>query len=464
MNRRGRCDDWPRAAAGPGDDRTRRHGPPWAQWPASGGPGHGGSGFRPPAALLAVVVAAVVVGWTAGGYGGDLVGDRVPDGLAYALLLGASAVLALRRRAPELVVVVTTAVAIAYPALGYPTTGAFLVPMIVGLHGAMARDRRPWGVVAAATYLASFVLLGIVPGAVQSDVVLIVPLWVAGALIAGEASRARRAFFAEARRRSLEARRGREEEDRRRESEERVRIAREVHDVVSHSIAMINVQAGVAAHLLDENPEQARDALVAIKEASRDALRDLRATLGVLRAVDEEQVPDGLTPTPGLGRLDELAERLEAAGLAVDVRTEGLRGPLPAGVDLAAYRIVQEAVSNVLRHAGATAVAIDVTQVDDELQVKIDDDGRSPAGVATSGSAHPASGGTERAGGLLGRRTTTVEPEPPSTSGNGLRGIRERAVALGGSASAGPLPGGGWRVTATLPVEAPLPRRGEGHA
>ena len=400
--------------------------------------------------MLAVVVAAIVVVWTAGDIsGGDLVGDRAPDVLAYALLLAASATLALRRRAPEVVVVVTTAIGMAYPALGYPTTGAFLVPMIVAIHGAMARDRRRWGVAAAAVYIVTFVLLGVIPGQVQSEAVLVVPAWVLGALVAGEASRARRAFFAEARRRSQEAQRGRVEEDRRRESEERVRIAREVHDVVSHSIAMINVQAGVAAHLLDENPEQARDALVAIKEASRDALRDLRATLGVLRAVDEDGAADGLSPAPGLARLDELAERVEAAGLTVEVRTEGVATALPAGIDLAAYRIVQEAVSNVLRHARATAVTIVVTGTAETLHVTVTDDG---TGAAVTPQPVPA----------RNRRSTPGDEETPTTSGNGLRGIRERATALGGTAEAGPRPGGGWQVVATLPIEGAVRRGRDG--
>ena len=183
----------------------------------------------------------------------------------------------------------------------------------------------------------------------------------------------------------------------------------------------------------------------------------------MLRAVDEEGAPDGLAPTPGLGRLRELAERLEAAGLTVDVRAEGPEGPLPAGVDLAAYRIVQEAASNVLRHAGASSVEITVTRTADAVGVSVVDDGRASATERPPARA-TASRSTERTTGRLGRRSTAIEEEAPVTSGNGLRGIRERATALGGTADAGPLDGGGWQVVATLPVEAPTARRPPGGA
>lgn len=448
-------------------DRTRRGGPtgpPWAgAWGASGpqpwgharrGRGRTGA-HRPPVALVPLVVAAVTAVWTAAPWGGDeLVGDREPDVLAYGLLLVAAAVLLARRRSPTAAVVGTTAVAIVYPTLGYPTTGAFLLPMIVAFYGAMARDVRRPAVVGGVVYLVSFVALGVVPGQVQPEAVLIVPVWVLGALVAGEGARNRRAFFAEARRRAREAERSRQEEDRRRESDERVRIAREVHDVVSHSIAMINVQAGVAAHLLDDDPEQARTALVAIKEASRDALRDLRATLGVLRPVDDA-AGDGRAPTPGLARLDEIAERLDGAGLAVDVTTTGIDGPLPAGVDLAAYRIVQEAVSNVLRHANASVVRIDVTRRGDALHVEVADDG---SGGPSSGRGTEEAA-TDRGTRTIGRRPSSAPAHDVATSdatGNGLRGMRERATALGGRVEAGPSPDGGWRVVAELPVTGPV--------
>jgi signal transduction histidine kinase len=214
--------------------------------------------------------------------------------------------------------------------------------------------------------------------------------------------------------------------------------------VVSHSIAMINVQAGVAAHLLDSDPEQARTALIAIRDASRDALRDLRTTLGVLRDVDG--TIDDRAPTPGLTRLDDLAERTRSAGLEVDVTMTGLDQPLPAGVDVAAYRIVQEAVSNVLRHAGASTVTITVDHRDDTLTVEVTDDGsgdkRQPMTTTTVSSEL-----------LVPGAAPSRASESTASGGNGIRGMRERAAALGGTIETGMSAQGGFRVTATLPLE-----------
>src|SRR4051794_34670129 len=193
-------------------------------------------------------------------------------------------------------------------------------------------------------------------------------------------------------------------------SDERLRIAREVHDVVAHSMVGINVQAGVAAHLLAEDPEQARDALVQIKRTSGDALADLRATLGLLRAPDTS-APVG--PSLGLRDLDTVAEQLRAAGIEVAVDVSAVDS-VPAPVHSASYRIVQEALTNVLRHANAHAVNVVVRADDNALAVEVSDDGTG-SGEASAGS------------------------------GAGLRGMRERAQALGGTLRAGPRAGGGWR-------------------
>jgi signal transduction histidine kinase len=205
--------------------------------------------------------------------------------------------------------------------------------------------------------------------------------------------------------------------------QERLRIAREVHDVVAHSMVAINVQAGVAAHLLDRRPEAARDALHDIKRVSGDALRDLRATLGVLRTGTDEPVPT--RPAPGLDGLDELAGRLRAAGIDVGVTVRGGRDgrALPSALEGAGFRIVQEALTNVLRHSGARSARVDVAVGPHGLAIEIVDDG--PGEVVAA----------ETAG-----------------SGNGLRGMRERAAAVGGSLEAGPREGGGWRVAARLPL------------
>jgi signal transduction histidine kinase len=219
------------------------------------------------------------------------------------------------------------------------------------------------------------------------------------------------------RERAAEVGRARQEEARRRASEERLRIARELHDVLAHNISLINVQAGVALHLMEEQPEQARSALTAIKAASKDALGELRSVLEVLRQSDEGAPR---APTAGLEDLDRLVSGAAAAGLDVRVVTEGTPRPLPPSVDLAAFRIVQEALTNVTRHAGRATATVVLTYDGDGLTVQVEDDGRGP------------SNGT---GG-----------------GNGIRGMKERAAALGGVVDAGPKPGGGFRVTASLPV------------
>jgi signal transduction histidine kinase len=208
-----------------------------------------------------------------------------------------------------------------------------------------------------------------------------------------------------------------EEESLRRLSDERLRIARDVHDVVAHAMTEINVQAGVAAHLIDRDPEQARSALRHIKRASGDALSDLRGTLGVLRGT-ESRAP--VEPTGGRESLDELAAGLRAAGLRVSLDVDELP-PGASAVRTAAYRIVQEALTNVLRHAGATAVQVRVAFDGEQVAIEVRDDGTGRVGT----------GG----------------------SGQGIRGMRERATALGGTLESGPAPGSGWRVSARLPVQ-----------
>jgi signal transduction histidine kinase len=211
-----------------------------------------------------------------------------------------------------------------------------------------------------------------------------------------------------------------EEEARRRTSEERLRIARELHDVVAHNISLINVQAGSALHLMDQQPERARTALTAIKDASKEALVELRSVLGVLRQLDEDAPR---SPAPGLDRLDDVVARATAAGLPVHVEVEGPPTALPPGVDLAAYRIVQEALTNVVRHAGPAQATVRISYGDRDLVLQVDDDG---LGAPTNGATAP---------------------------GNGIVGMRERAASLGGNVQVGPRPGGGFRVRAWLPVD-----------
>ena len=209
----------------------------------------------------------------------------------------------------------------------------------------------------------------------------------------------------------------REAEAERRLSEERLRIAREVHDVVAHAMVAINVRAGVAAHLLGAGADEAREALLEIKRTSGEALSDLRATLGILRAPDQA-APVG--PAADLRDLETVAGRLRAAGVEVTV-DGGTLGTVPTPVHSAGYRIVQEALTNVLRHANARTVTVVVRADDDMLTIVVADDG--------TGTARHSSG-----------------------AGSGVRGMRERAEALGGMLHAGPDAEGGWRVEAALPL------------
>ena len=227
------------------------------------------------------------------------------------------------------------------------------------------------------------------------------------------------------------AERTREEEALRRVGEERLRIARDVHDVVAHSMVAINVQAGVAAHLLERRPEEARGSLETIRRVSGEAIADLRATLGVLRDAGE-RAP--VRPAQGLDSLDELADSMRAAGIELEVERRGESRPLPSAVDAAGYRIVQEALTNVLRHAHATRAGVMLDVGVSELRIEVSDDG---VGAAPNGHGNGAL---------------------PAGSGNGLRGMRERATAVGGRVEAGEAGPGGWRVAA-LPAPAALDER-----
>ena len=241
------------------------------------------------------------------------------------------------------------------------------------------------------------------------------------------------------------ARRGggadREEVARRRAVEERLRIARELHDSLTHNISVICVQSGVAVHLARKRGEEVSPALLAIQEASADAARELRTTLGVLRS-DE----DG--DSSGLGHLDRLAARARAAGLPVTVNVTGAERALPPEVDQAAYRIVQEALTNVSRHAGQANAWVHLRYRSDALEIQVDDDGAgiskprtATAATANSNNGHNANGHSATNGVDTGR-------------GLGLIGMRERVTALGGRLQAGPRDGGGFQVRAEFPARA----------
>ncbi len=244
--------------------------------------------------------------------------------------------------------------------------------------------------------------------------------------------------------RAEEAERTRDEVARRRAVEERLRIARDLHDSLTHSISVIRVQAGVAVHLARKRGQEVPAALLAITEASADAARELRATLSVLRNGDG----DGGT---GLGQLDGLVTRAQAAGLTVTVTVTGAERLLPPEVDQAAYRIVQEALTNVSRHASTAGASVRLRYAPDTLTVQIDND------APDAGTNGDANGGTDSGGGTDsdGDDAAPLGAEPANARGLGLIGMRERVATLGGRLDAGPREQGGFRVRAELPVQAP---------
>jgi signal transduction histidine kinase len=376
--------------------------------------------------LVVGIAAAQVLGCWASERIGQSPEWRPLDPLGYALLVAGPLFLLVRRRWPARVLAATLACGMAYAARTYPEG-----PSQLGIYPAL------WTVALTLPRPTAWVAAGGTAVAVAGAELFLYgttmfdgePLYAAVTVFAamwwGEAVRARRAYVAELRDRAERAERTREEEARRRVDEERMRIARELHDVVSHTIGVISVQAGVAAHLLERRPDKAAESLAAIRQASDEALGELHAMLGVLRDGDGGGGEPPLSPAPGLGELDVLVAQAAGAGLEVQVSLEGEPRRLPPAVDLACYRVVQESLTNVVRHARASRAGITVTHAHGRVTVEVTDDGR-------------AGGNGEGPG-----------------SGEGILGMRERARALGGSLEAGPRPEGGFRVLATLPVAGP---------
>jgi signal transduction histidine kinase len=331
------------------------------------------------------------------------------------LLVAAAGAIAFRRRWPVGVLWFVFAVDLTYFVLNY-AAGPIWLTLVISSVTAVVEGHLRAAVIATAVGFVSFPWLDYVlrdrPAPPIANLVGLAA-WLLVVLGAGLILHTRRERVAE-------AARMREEERLRRTSEERLRIARELHDALGHHLSLINVQSGVALHLNEELPEQTRASLTAIKEASKEALDELRSVLEILRE-GGESAPR--TPALTLDRLDALAAQAATAGLEVRTETEGEARPLPFGVEAAAFRIIQEALTNVTRHAGHATATVRVAYGPRDLTVEIDDDGRGPT-------------------------TTSAAP-----GGKGILGMRERASALGGSLDAGPRPGGGFRVKATLPLD-----------
>jgi signal transduction histidine kinase len=359
---------------------------------------------------------------------------------AFLLVVAAGAVLAGRHDRPRLVLCASTAAVVAYSVAGWVNGAALLLPAVaLGTLAAMvsARQAIGWAVATlAALGIASMVNN---PLGWHGGGVTVLPFTIAVATLAGIAVASRRAYGRSVRQQAAaEA----EQEAQRRIDEERLRIARELHDVVAHTMATITVQAAAASQLLATSPERAAEPLAAIRAASKEGLRELRSILDVLRNADEPSDPTA--PVPGLSRLDALAARVRQAGLPVTVTVDGEPRPLPAVTDLSAFRIIQEALTNSVRHAGPATATVAVRYGPDDLRIEVRDDG---AGA----QARPGEDSGNGSG-----------PGSAAGAGHGLRGMRERAAVAGATIEIGPLESGGFRVAARFPCAAPgeeLPAR-----
>jgi signal transduction histidine kinase len=368
--------------------------------------------------LPAVAVSAVMVQGSGPAARGQVPPRRPLDLLAWALMGVAAAVLLGRRRWPLGVLAVTAAASVVYLVLEYPY-GPILLAMTVATYSVAVRFPPTPSLVACGVTL----LIVVVPDMLAVDPArllveaplllavlsgLLLPAWAIGTVV----------------RLGQEAeRRARQDDTHRRVYEERLRIAREVHDVVGHSLAVINLQAGVALHVVGRRPDQAEVALAAIKRSSKEALEELRGTLAVFRQPEPASADGTRRPTPGLGQLDALVAAMAEGGLPVEVAVTGRPASLPAAVDAAAYRIVQESLTNVVRHAGPATATVRVDYQPDALVLEIADSG----GGQASATARPA--------------------------GSGIAGMRERVAAVGGTLQTGPSTDGGFLVRARLPLE-----------
>jgi signal transduction histidine kinase len=341
-------------------------------------------------------------------------GDAVFLIASWLLVMGVCAAFLLRRRYPVAVGWCTVVGTGVYYLLSTVDGPLVLVPIVV-LYALAAQGR-----IQAAIAMSAAMVIGVGTGAlagtndVNGTAVFMLTGWLIAVVALGTMRHGRVAYA--------------EEEARLRATQERLRIAREVHDVIGHTMSMINVQAAAALHRLKKDPGQAEEALAAIKEGSREGLRELRATLGVLRQVDEEAPT---APAPGLTRIDELVASAGLAGLAVRIVKSGLQRPLPAPVDLAAYRIVQESLTNAAKHSGADHVTVRISYDDKQLTLAVEDYGH---------------GGSSSLAG---------------SDGSGIAGMTERARALGGELTAQQRPQGGFAVCARLPfddVDEPMKR------
>jgi signal transduction histidine kinase len=338
--------------------------------------------------------------------------ERGVGPLGYTLLIGSGLALVARRRAPVPVLVITGVLTVGYQAAGLDVAA---VAYVVAVYTAMRAGYRVITIAASVAMLAALPVAAMIAGLRGAEAFsqargALEVAWLIAAGAAGEALR-------QSERRADEAERTREETARRRADEERLHIARELHDSLTHQISVIKVQAEVAVHLAQKREEPVPEALLAIREAGREAARELRATLEALRDDNKE-------PPHGLDHVPELVDRARTAGLDATLTIEGQRSDVPVAVARTAYRIVQESLTNITRHAAATSASIRIDYRPGALAIQVDDDGRAT-------------------------------PEAAPVPGVGLLGMRERVTALGGHLRAEPRSEGGFTVRAELPVDQP---------
>jgi signal transduction histidine kinase len=374
--------------------------------------------------VIDVIVAVAAFGLSAAVLAGaDPVADdlREPDVAAYLLVAIYSGLPILRRWAPVVAVFGGLAAGVAFAAAQYPVALTPVVLLSIYTAAAVLTPRR------ARVLLAGAVVLGIVgatasPGPTDVGVpALIVSAWLLGNYVGS-----RRTYSAELEDKNRLLEQARVELADRAVTDERLRIARELHDVVAHTMSVVAVHAGTGRMVADDDPAAARQALATIETTIRSALLEMRRMLGILRASDSEE-PGCRAPAPGLEDLDALVADVVRSGITVEVRVEGDRSDVPAGVDLAAYRIVQEALTNVIKHAGPVRVTVAVRYSDDAVTVEVDNDG-------------PARHDSRSV---------------PVATGHGLVGMRERVAMNHGDLDVGPRLIGGFHVAARLPFRAP---------
>ncbi|MGW2178561.1 sensor histidine kinase [Streptomyces sp. NPDC001732] len=354
---------------------------------------------------------------------------------ALPIVLGLCVVVALRRRAPEKMLLLAIAMGVAQLVTGFgpgPANFSLLVIVFtVATVGKRWASRLALVCSLGAAGLAQLRWHGQVrPSSWVEEVFVVVVLTVPFVLawVLGDSMRTRRAYFSQLEERAARLEREREAQSKVAVAAERARIARELHDVVAHNVSVMVVQADGAAYVMEAAPDQAKQALETISSTGRQALAEMRRLLGVLRTGDTKESGE-YVPQPDVEQIEELIEQVRQTGLPVDFKVEGTPRPLPSGVELTAYRIVQEALTNTRKHGGPDAGAsVRLVYFDDGLGLLVEDDGR--------GAAHEL-----------------YEDGGADGAGHGMIGMRERVGMVGGTLDAGPRPGGGFRISALLPLK-----------